>query len=75
MGGKKLIAIEASEIQDVLTEQLDNFEVVGTSCRSQFFFHHGVPGRGMLYRTGEHLLVTDSENDLQILKATAFFSV
>lgn len=47
-------------------------EVVATQCRSLFIQCHGT--EGMLYRTGEHLLVGDSENT-DIIQATEYFGV
>lgn len=60
VGGKHFISINGQEILNMTENQPDTSEVVGTLCRSMFFGDHGV--KGMLYRVGEHILISDSTN-------------
>lgn len=53
--------------------QFSREEVVGISCRSLLFLHHGV--KGTLYRTGEYIVADDVDGGQNLIRATSFFSV
>ena len=75
VGGKHFISINTQDILHMIENHSDSSEVVGTSCHSMFFGHHGV--KGTLYLVGEHIFISDSTNQDQqsIIHATEFFSL
>ena len=74
VGGKHFIIVQKDDIPEELQVHLTCTDMIGTSCRSVLFMHHGV--KGTLYRTGEHILICDTENDEQcIIQVTTFFAV
>ena len=74
IGGKKFVAIQQNDLPSTTQHELcaSRSEIGGSMYRSVLFLSNGL---GMLYRTGENVIVKGSDGQQLLLKITNFLSV